>query len=73
MLDLNEQYLIDKDGKRTAVVIPITKFEELQQRLDLQDDEPDCEDATQAICEGLLDVKTDQTVSMKDMLDALRD
>jgi PHD/YefM family antitoxin component YafN of YafNO toxin-antitoxin module len=73
MLNLNEQYITDRDGNRTAVVISISKFEELQERLTIKEDEPDCDDVTDAINEGLEDVKTGQTVAMEDLLNALRD
>ncbi|MDP6042211.1 MAG: hypothetical protein QGG64_26920 [Candidatus Latescibacteria bacterium] len=54
-------------------MISISKFEELQERLTIKEDEPDCDDVTDAINEGLEDVKTGQTVAMEDLLNALRD
>jgi len=76
MLELNEQYLTDKNGKRTAVVIPIGKFRTLQEQLsrfESQGETADCGDVTGAIVEGLMDVKTRQTVALDELLDALRD
>ena len=73
MLNLNEQYITDKNGNRMAVVIPIDKFEELQSLLPETIEMPDCQDVTSAIVEGLQDVKSNQTIPMEALLNALRD
>lgn len=73
MLNLNEQYITDKNGNRTAVVIPIDKFEELQFLLTETLEMPDYQDVTSAVVEGLQDVRSHQTIPMEALLNALRD
>ena len=77
MINLEEQYITDQNGNRTAAIIPISKFEALKRLLnnefELDEESPDCADVTEAIAEGLRDVAQNQTVEMKDLLNALRD
>ena len=73
MLKFNERYIVDRGGKKTAVVIDIEEFEELMGLAKKHDEIEtyDTEDVTEDIIEAFKDLKKGRIHSAREILNEL--
>lgn len=73
MLKFNERYIIDRGGKKTAVVIDIEEFEELRELLNRYEEFEtyDTEDVTNDVIEAFKDLKKEKVHSAREILNEL--
>ena len=75
MSKLNEQYIVDRNGKKSAVVISIEEFEELMRLFEkykeMEAYDYDTEDVTEDIIEAFKDFKKGKIYPAREMLDEL--
>ena len=73
MLKFNERYIIDRGGKKTAVVIDIGEFEGLIELLKKYEEIEtyDTEDVTEDIIEAFKDLKKGRVHSAREILNEL--
>ena len=73
MFKLNERYIVDPRGKKTAVVIDIEEFEELRELLNRYEEFEtyDTEDVTNDVIEAFKDLKKEKVHSAREILNEL--
>ncbi len=73
MLKINEQYIVDRGGKKTAVVIGIEEFGGLMELVKKYDtiETYDTEDVTEDIIEAFKDLKKGRVYSARELLNEL--
>ncbi|MDI6811681.1 MAG: hypothetical protein QMD80_08485 [archaeon] len=73
MLKVNERYIVDKDGKKSAVILDIEEFEGLMKLLRESEEIEtyDTEDVTEDIIEALKDLKKGNTRPAREILNEL--
>lgn len=72
MLELNERYIIDREGKKSAVILDIEEFERLMELLkEYEEIEYDTEDVNEDIIEALKDLKKRNTRPAREILNEL--
>jgi len=73
MLKFDERYIVDRGGKKTAVVIDIEEFEGLMELLKRYEEIEmyDTEDVTEDIIEAFKDLKKGKTHSAREILNEL--
>lgn len=73
MLKVNERYIVDKDGKKSAVILDIEEFEWLMKLLRESEEIEtyDTEDVTEDIIEALKDLKKGNTRPAREILNEL--
>ena len=74
MLKFNERYIVDRGGKKTAVVIDIEEFEGLMELLKRYEEIEtyDTEDVTEDIIEAFKDLKKGRIHSAREILKSTR-
>ena len=73
MLKINERYIVDRSGKKTAVVIGIEEFGGLMELVKKYDtiETSDTEDVTEDIIEAFKDLKKGRVHSAREILNEL--
>jgi len=73
MLELNERYIVDREGKKSAVVLDIEEFERLMELLkEYEGIEPyDTEDVNRDIIEAFKDLKRGKIHPAREILNEL--
>ena len=73
MLKINERYIVDRGGKKTAVVIGIEEFGGLMELVKKYDtiETYDTEDVTEDIIEAFKDLKKGRVYSAREILNEL--
>jgi len=73
MLELNERYIVDREGKKSAVILDIEEFEGLMELLkEYGGIEPyDTEDVNRDIIEAFKDLKKGKTHPAREILNEL--
>ena len=73
MLRINERYIVDRGGKKTAVVIGIEEFWGLMELVNKYDEIEtyDTEDVTEDIIEAFKDLKKGRVYSAREILNEL--
>ena len=73
MLKFNERYIVNRGGKKTAVVIDIEEFEGLMELLKKYEEIEmyDTEDVTEDIIEAFKDLKKGRVHSAREILNEL--
>ena len=73
MLKFNERYIVDRGGKKTAVVIDIEAFEGLMELVKKYEEVEtyDTEDVTEDIIEAFKDLKKGRVHSAREILNEL--
>ncbi|MEA1999022.1 MAG: hypothetical protein U9N61_06855 [Euryarchaeota archaeon] len=73
MLKINEQYIVDSGGRKTAVVIGIEEFGGLMELVNKYDtiETYDTEDVTEDIIEAFKDLKKGRVYSARELLNEL--
>ena len=75
MSKLNEQYIVDRTGKKFAVVISIEEFEELMRLFEVYKEmgayDYDTEDVTEDIIDAFKDLKEGKMHSAREILNEL--
>ena len=73
MLKFNERYIVDRGGKKTAVVIDIEEFEGLMELVKKYEEVEtyDTEDVTEDIIEAFKDLKKGRVHSAREILNEL--
>ncbi|MCK4399274.1 MAG: hypothetical protein KAV25_09835 [Methanophagales archaeon] len=73
MLELSERYIVDREGKKSAVILDIKKFEGLMELLkEYEGIEPyDTEDVTKDIIEAFKDLKKGKIHPAREILNEL--
>jgi len=73
MLKLNEHYIVDKDGKKSAVVIDIEDFKKIIKLLKKNEEieNYDTEEVTKDIIEAFKDLKKGKIHSAREILNEL--
>lgn len=76
MMQLDEQYIIDKKGNRTAVILKIEKFQyllEKAEKYEVIEKEYDCIDVTENLKEAFKNIKDGETYPIEGLWDELSD
>jgi len=71
MHKLKERYIVDSDGKKSAVILDIAEFEEVMKQLEKYEEPYDTEDVTRDIIAALKDIKLGNTFPARDLLNEL--
>ncbi|MBE0517578.1 MAG: hypothetical protein IBX41_09415 [Methanophagales archaeon] len=73
MLKVNERYIVDKDGKKSAVILDIEEFEWLMKLLRESEEIEtyDTENVTEDIIEAFKDLKKGRVHSAREILNEL--
>jgi PHD/YefM family antitoxin component YafN of YafNO toxin-antitoxin module len=71
MIKPKERYIVDSDGKKSAVILDIAEFEEVMKQLEKYEEPYDTEDVTMDILAALKDIKAGKTFPARELLNEL--
>ncbi len=71
MIKPKERYIVDRDGRKSAVILDIAEFEEVMKQLENYEEPYDTEDVTSDIIAALKDIKLGKTFPARDLLNEL--
>jgi PHD/YefM family antitoxin component YafN of YafNO toxin-antitoxin module len=71
MIKPKERYIVDSDGKKSAVILDLAEFEEVMKQLEKYEEPYDTDDVTSDIIAALKDIKLGKTFPARDLLNEL--
>jgi PHD/YefM family antitoxin component YafN of YafNO toxin-antitoxin module len=71
MLKLKERYIVDSEGRKSAVILDLAEFEEVMKQLEKYEEPYDTEDVTRDIIAALKGIKMGKTFPARELLNEL--